>query len=158
MAAIPGASTTSLSDTNQSIPSQERPDFVGRARPPPDEPSRSSRRRDRHGPGYRGRGARRGTGRAANSRPAGSHSNDESVSAFKRSVPGTPKEEKDAAVNRSPKSSEDVDADVCFICASPVVHTSLAPCNHRTCHICSLRLRALYKTKACAHCRVKLNT
>lgn len=50
--------------------------------------------------------------------------------------------------------SEDVEAEVCFICASPVVHNAVAPCNHRTCHICSLRLRALYKTKACAHCRV----
>lgn len=49
---------------------------------------------------------------------------------------------------------DDVEAEVCFICASPVVHNSVAPCNHRTCHICSLRLRALYKTKACAHCRV----
>ena len=46
------------------------------------------------------------------------------------------------------------DSEVCFICASPVVHTSIAPCNHRTCHICALRLRALYKTRACAHCRV----
>ena len=49
---------------------------------------------------------------------------------------------------------EDVEADVCFICASTVVHNSIAPCNHRTCHICALRLRALYKTRACAHCRV----
>ena len=49
---------------------------------------------------------------------------------------------------------EDIEAEVCFICASPVVHNAVAPCNHRTCHICSLRLRALYKTKACAHCRV----
>jgi len=48
---------------------------------------------------------------------------------------------------------EDVEAEVCFICASPVVHNSIAPCNHRTCHICALRLRALYKTRACAHCR-----
>ena len=48
----------------------------------------------------------------------------------------------------------EVEAEVCFICASPVVHTSVAPCNHRTCHICALRMRALYKTKACAHCRV----
>ena len=45
-------------------------------------------------------------------------------------------------------------ADVCFICASSVVHNAIAPCNHRTCHICALRLRALYKTRACAHCRV----
>lgn len=46
------------------------------------------------------------------------------------------------------------DSEICFICASKVEHMSVAPCNHRTCHICSLRLRALYKTKACAHCRV----
>lgn len=49
---------------------------------------------------------------------------------------------------------EDLEAEVCFICASPVVHNSVAPCNHRTCHICALRMRALYKTKDCAHCRV----
>lgn len=48
---------------------------------------------------------------------------------------------------------DDVEAEVCFICASPVIHNSIAPCNHRTCHICALRMRALYKTRACAHCR-----
>lgn len=51
-------------------------------------------------------------------------------------------------------AGDEVEAEVCFICASPVVHNSVAPCNHRTCHICALRLRALYKTRACAHCRV----
>ncbi|EXJ64827.1 hypothetical protein A1O7_01165 [Cladophialophora yegresii CBS 114405] len=45
--------------------------------------------------------------------------------------------------------------EVCFICASPIEHISVAPCNHQTCHICSLRLRALYKTRACAHCRTE---
>lgn len=50
---------------------------------------------------------------------------------------------------------DDAEAEVCFICASPVVHNSVAPCNHRTCHICALRLRALYKTRACAHCRTE---
>ncbi|KAK5173680.1 uncharacterized protein LTR77_002361 [Saxophila tyrrhenica] len=50
------------------------------------------------------------------------------------------------------------EAEVCFICASPVAHQSVAPCNHRTCHICALRLRALYKTKACAHCRTEAGT
>ncbi|KAI0964841.1 hypothetical protein F4678DRAFT_454709 [Xylaria arbuscula] len=48
---------------------------------------------------------------------------------------------------------EDVEAEVCFICASAVIHQSVAPCNHRTCHICALRMRALYKNKECAHCR-----
>ncbi|KAF2832202.1 hypothetical protein CC86DRAFT_462552 [Ophiobolus disseminans] len=50
---------------------------------------------------------------------------------------------------------DDPDAEVCFICASPVQHTAVSPCNHRTCHICSIRMRALYKTKACAHCRAE---
>lgn len=54
------------------------------------------------------------------------------------------------------EDGEGVEAEVCFICASPVVHNSVAPCNHRTCHICALRMRALYKTKDCAHCRVRL--
>lgn len=49
---------------------------------------------------------------------------------------------------------DSAESDVCFICASPIEHTAIAPCNHQTCHICSLRLRALYKTRACAHCRV----
>ena len=61
--------------------------------------------------------------------------------------------EKEKARKASVAASE-VEAEVCFICASPVEHNSVAPCNHRTCHICALRMRALYKTKDCAHCRV----
>ena len=52
----------------------------------------------------------------------------------------------------------EAEAEICFICASTVIHNSIAPCNHRTCHICALRLRALYKTRACAHCRVSFIT
>ena len=48
----------------------------------------------------------------------------------------------------------EAETEVCFICASSVVHQSIAPCNHRTCHICGLRMRALYKNRDCAHCRV----
>jgi hypothetical protein len=46
------------------------------------------------------------------------------------------------------------DAEVCFICANPVSHYAVTPCGHVTCHICALRLRALYKSKDCPHCRV----
>ncbi|PHH62664.1 hypothetical protein CDD81_6810 [Ophiocordyceps australis] len=49
--------------------------------------------------------------------------------------------------------NHDDEAEICFICANPVAHYSIAPCNHTTCHICGLRMRALYKTKDCAHCR-----
>jgi hypothetical protein len=61
--------------------------------------------------------------------------------------------EGEGVVDEQAKGEED-EAELCFICASPVVHSSVGPCNHRTCHICALRLRALYKTRACAHCRV----
>ncbi|KAJ5644140.1 uncharacterized protein N7484_006647 [Penicillium longicatenatum] len=55
-----------------------------------------------------------------------------------------------------PAATDDADdGEVCFICASKVEHTSVSPCNHRTCHICALRLRALYKNKGCAHCRTE---
>lgn len=63
---------------------------------------------------------------------------------------------KEGEVDDKKQDDEAADeADVCFICASLVVHTAIAPCNHRTCHICALRLRALYKTRACAHCRAE---
>ena len=64
-----------------------------------------------------------------------------------QSVPSTETIEEDAGETTG-------EADVCFICASDVIHQCLAPCNHRTCHICGLRMRALYKNKDCAHCRV----
>ncbi|KAM0257999.1 hypothetical protein ACHAQJ_004042 [Trichoderma viride] len=60
---------------------------------------------------------------------------------------------KAVAATKPEVEDDDDDADVCFICANPVAHHSIAPCNHKTCHICGLRMRALYKTKDCAHCR-----
>ena len=59
-----------------------------------------------------------------------------------------------AKTNGAAEDAGDGDGEICFICASKIEHISIAPCNHQTCHICALRLRALYKTRACAHCRV----
>ncbi|KAI3392692.1 hypothetical protein diail_5292 [Diaporthe ilicicola] len=59
----------------------------------------------------------------------------------------------EAGEGQSDANADQDDDDVCFICANPIQHHSVAPCNHTTCHICSLRLRALYKNKDCAHCR-----
>ncbi len=50
------------------------------------------------------------------------------------------------------------EAEPCWICASPIVHESVAPCNHRTCHICALRMRGLYKDLNCATCRVSFTS
>jgi E3 ubiquitin-protein ligase ZNF598 len=46
------------------------------------------------------------------------------------------------------------EGELCFICASTIDHISIAICNHQTCHICALRLRALYKKRDCAYCKV----
>jgi hypothetical protein len=51
-------------------------------------------------------------------------------------------------------SSQEEDANICFICAEPVKYFSISECNHRTCHVCALRLRALYKKFDCTFCKV----
>ena len=45
----------------------------------------------------------------------------------------------------------------CFICAEPIQYLAVSECNHKYCHLCSLRLRALYKNKNCAYCKVIIN-
>ena len=44
-------------------------------------------------------------------------------------------------------------AEHCIICANRIEYVSLSPCSHRTCHICTLRQRALFKRKVCLVCR-----
>ncbi|KAI8088057.1 uncharacterized protein B0P05DRAFT_631374 [Gilbertella persicaria] len=44
---------------------------------------------------------------------------------------------------------------LCFICTEPVSTYAVAQCDHRTCHRCSLRLRALYETRNCAYCKAE---
>lgn len=51
--------------------------------------------------------------------------------------------------------TDDGEGEICWICAAPRQIWSVAPCNHHTCQICTLRMRALYKSKACAHCRTE---
>jgi E3 ubiquitin-protein ligase ZNF598 len=58
------------------------------------------------------------------------------------------------ATKATAETASEAEGEVCFICANPIIHHSIAPCNHITCHICSLRMRALYKNKDCPHCRV----
>lgn len=43
---------------------------------------------------------------------------------------------------------------ICWICAEPVKYYSVSKCNHRTCHVCALRVRALYEKLDCAFCKV----
>ncbi|CAE6363209.1 unnamed protein product [Rhizoctonia solani] len=47
----------------------------------------------------------------------------------------------------------DSDEMICWICAEPVKFYALSECNHKTCHVCALRLRALYKRTDCTFCK-----
>ncbi|KAH9897356.1 hypothetical protein F4778DRAFT_771826 [Xylariomycetidae sp. FL2044] len=129
----------------------------------------SNRGRRDGNPRARGRGGR---GRGGNSNPSGAprqqrggrgrgrgggHVDNTVPDATSRNTlptPGAqPQVHPQPNIEKAAEGEEDVEAEVCFICASPVIHQSVAPCNHRTCHICALRMRALYKNKECAHCR-----
>ncbi|KAL7805038.1 hypothetical protein V8C44DRAFT_341825 [Trichoderma aethiopicum] len=103
-------------------------------------------------------GAKRGGGRGGNSRGQGrGQKGTEAAAATSAEEAAAANKENKALAATAPKlqadDDEEEDGDVCFICANPVAHHSIAPCNHKTCHICGLRMRALYKTKDCAHCR-----
>ncbi|POY72987.1 hypothetical protein BMF94_3973 [Rhodotorula taiwanensis] len=51
------------------------------------------------------------------------------------------------------------EGEICFICAEgPVEYWSVGECNHRTCHTCSIRLRALYKKNECTFCKTECPT
>ncbi|KAK4462583.1 E3 ubiquitin-protein ligase hel2 [Cladorrhinum samala] len=96
----------------------------------------------------RGRGGRGGRGGdAGGANPQHAERNE-----AKPPQPSTlPNFKKTADAQQDGNANEE--AEVCFICASPITHYSIAPCNHITCHLCALRLRALYKNKDCPHCR-----
>lgn len=53
--------------------------------------------------------------------------------------------------------SDDEAGSVCLICAEKISIVALSPCNHPTCHKCSLRQRALYEKKQCLFCRSEVN-
>ena len=119
------------------------------------------RGRGEGGGGGRGGGAGRGRGRG-NAGPNSTTAPDAIASLTTEASQPTQPGSKDAILRPRDATAkadgvegdDDADAEVCFICANPIIHHSIAPCNHLTCHICALRMRALYKNKDCAHCRV----
>ncbi|KAG8732930.1 hypothetical protein FRC11_010023 [Ceratobasidium sp. 423] len=95
----------------------------------------------------RGRGGRRG-GR-------GGRGNNTTSNATARPVPSVTSgaEDSDKIVPEPDTISGDSDEGICWICAEPVKFYALSECNHRTCHVCALRLRALYKRTDCTFCK-----
>lgn len=123
----------------------------GRAR------GRGGQRGRGRGDGFRGSG--RGRGRGGGNTNANTHSQNVAAEPASEATRPPPQPGKAPAFKARKEGQDDdaaTDAEVCFICASPIDHHSIAPCNHLTCHICALRMRALYKNKDCPHCRVSL--
>ncbi|KAG5642923.1 hypothetical protein DXG03_001874 [Asterophora parasitica] len=109
-------------------------------------------------------GASRGTGKKGGSRGrgGGNQSNRGRGGRANGSAPTIKAapvlEEKVQAADSTPATDGDDDADVCWICAEPVKYYSVSECNHRTCHVCALRLRALYKKTDCTFCKEPQST
>lgn len=128
--------------------------------PAADSPSRPRGRRGGRGGRGRGRGdgpglgpqrgGNRSRGRGGNNANVSSGRQETETSAHSSQAPSTLTQSKPEA---GADADADDDAEVCFICANPIQHHAIAPCNHVTCHICALRMRALYKNKGCPHCR-----
>ena len=103
--------------------------------------------------GNRGRGGHRGRGRGQANAGRGGGPN------------AAPTEGSPAAVVQSTTTSDSVqDAEtgteaeetLCHICTEPIKYFAVSECNHRTCHVCAVRLRALYKKLECVMCKVRL--
>ncbi|EGG08848.1 uncharacterized protein MELLADRAFT_77286 [Melampsora larici-populina 98AG31] len=56
----------------------------------------------------------------------------------------------------TPAEVEPDEAEICFICAQPVQHYALGVCSHRTCHVCAIKMRALYNKRECTFCKTDL--
>ncbi|KAK7051638.1 hypothetical protein VNI00_004617 [Paramarasmius palmivorus] len=105
-------------------------------------------KQSQRGRGRGGRGGNRGkaTGRGGN-RGAGSGPAKEKEVIQPVETPA------ENAEKTTEEAQDGEEAAVCWICAEPVKYYSVSQCNHRTCHVCALRLRALYKKKDCTFCK-----
>jgi hypothetical protein len=105
-----------------------------------------------------GRGGRGGVRRAADYTPVQEPRVDQAaiVEASRVAIERAQREaDKEAAASaKTGVNGEQEEPDLCYICAEPVKYYALGTCSHRTCHVCSLRLRALYKKRECTFCKV----
>ncbi|KAJ7756065.1 hypothetical protein DFH07DRAFT_1027745 [Mycena maculata] len=91
---------------------------------------------------------KRGNNRRGASRGAGTQSRAAEKNNDEREVSAT-----DATTTVEDTGDDAEDGAICWICAEPVKYYAVSECNHRTCHVCALRLRALYKKIDCTFCK-----
>ena len=116
--------------------------------------TRTNNTRGRGRGGQRGRRGRGGQKNGAPRDPA-PISKPDSLPAVKSEAQLSPTASPGQVKNGTDADAESADDGVvCWICAEPVKYWSVSQCNHRTCHVCALRLRALYKKLECTFCKV----
>ncbi|KAI0707806.1 hypothetical protein C8Q76DRAFT_746412 [Earliella scabrosa] len=100
------------------------------------------------------RGGRRGRGGRGGQKNTAQISNSDSIPAAQDdSQLGQTNPPEDVANGADADAASVDDSTLCWICAEPVKYWSVSECNHRTCHVCALRLRALYKKLECTFCK-----
>ncbi|KAF8077552.1 hypothetical protein FPV67DRAFT_40 [Lyophyllum atratum] len=110
-------------------------------------------------PQARAGGTPRGTGKRGGSKSRGGTQNNRGGRPTRANgkapvnAPAEVSQEKQQVTEAAPAADGSDDPDVCWICAEPVKYYSVSECNHRTCHVCALRLRALYKRTDCTFCK-----
>ncbi|KAF9792169.1 hypothetical protein BJ322DRAFT_17332 [Thelephora terrestris] len=114
----------------------------------------------RRGGGGRSRGSRgRGRGSGPTQRPKPQNDPAPAENTDAAETPATPTTatltltEPAAVIENTDAAPRDDDSGICLICAEAVSYYSVPECNHRTCHVCALRLRALYKRQDCTFCK-----
>ncbi|KAJ2869396.1 hypothetical protein GGI22_000277 [Coemansia erecta] len=60
--------------------------------------------------------------------------------------------------NSSKAAKSGDEENICFICADTTKFFAVGECNHLTCFRCNLRLRALFKSRACPYCKADMAT
>nr|KAJ3421759.1 hypothetical protein HK105_002403 [Polyrhizophydium stewartii] len=101
--------------------------------------------------GQRGDGGRRGQGGRKDQQEPTATSVQEAAAAVASAAAAA------AAAAMARAGAGDDDEEVCVICAEPIVWSAVGVCNHDVCHICSLRMRALYKRPHCSLCKTELD-
>ena len=106
------------------------------------------------GQGHRGRRGNRGRGGRGRGGKAAPQSEQKDVTLEVAEQTEQVEKAEEKATATTP--AEEDDENLCWICAEPVKYWSVSECNHRTCHVCALRLRALYKKLECTFCKVSV--
>ncbi|KAI0247918.1 hypothetical protein BJV78DRAFT_856343 [Lactifluus subvellereus] len=100
----------------------------------------------------RGRGGKGGAKSADAASTSTSNANTSAANGANEDAAGTAAADIPTTQTDTPEDASQ-EQDLCWICAEPVKYYAVSECNHRTCHVCALRLRALYKKLDCTFCK-----